>query len=209
VLGALLIAAAIIYLIRRQWKKAIFAAQEPEPDMAVITGPVYNHNSTRTGKYYSPDTVGTSTNAGSSVGNRSSPGQRSGVTQGDSVVSESGQQELDGEDTQVEPAATRSDEEEPQVHQLDGEPIPEREPTPVYHELAGTEVTQTEREQDAVSTVGSLPSRVEREEGDDHLDSPFVSTLGSMGWQDDGEEGSPDLVSPTTPVRHRHSEQYS
>ncbi|KAI3321647.1 acid protease [Xylariaceae sp. AK1471] len=205
VLGAILVVAAIIFLIRRQRKKATFAAHEPEPDMAVITGPVYNHNSTRTGKYYSPDTIGTSTNAGSSVGNRDSPGQRSGVTNGDSIAGENGQPELDGEETQVEAAAIRSGEDEPQVHQLDGEPIPPgKESTPVYHELAGKEVTKPEQP-DAVSTVGSLPSRVEREEGDDHLDSPFVSTLGSMGWQDERADASSDLVSPTTSIRHQHN----
>jgi len=208
VVGVLLIGALILYFIRRQRKKTKFAAREPEPDMDVLRGPVYNHTSTRTGKYFSPDTVGTSTDAGTSEHvSRVSPIVTIGGSHGESALGEGGEQELDGEDTQIGPGFTRSTEEEPQVHQLHGESSqPEREPTPIYHELAGKEVTRSEH--DAVSTVGTLPSRADREEGDDHLDSPFVSTLGSMGWQDEGADASSDIVSPTTPVNHG-SERFS
>jgi hypothetical protein len=209
VVGALLIGAVILYFIRRQRKKTKFAAREPEPDMDVLRGPVYNHTSTRTGKYFSPDTVGTSTDAVTSEHvSRVSPMVTNGGSHGESALGEGGQQELDGKDTQIEPALTRSTEEEPQAHELPSElGQPERrEPMPVYHELAGRELTRSEH--DAVSTVGSLPSHVGREEGDDHLDSPFVSTLGSMGWQDEGADASSDMVSPATPV-NRSSKRFS
>ncbi|KAI1815446.1 acid protease [Poronia punctata] len=193
VVGALLIAAIIFYCIHRQRKKKRYAAREPEPDMDVITGPVYNHASTRTGKYFSPDTIGTSTEAGTS--HRVSPIVTNSGSNGEShrtsVLGENGQPELDGEETQVQ--------------QIDSQPA--REPTPVLHELAGTEVTRPPLSKEAVSTLGDLPGskkQVQREEGDDHLDSPFVSTVGSLGWQDDAAS---DLVSPVTTTR-RGSRQF-
>ncbi|KAI0411860.1 aspartic peptidase domain-containing protein [Xylaria grammica] len=190
VVAAILIVAVIVYCIRRERKKKSYTTQAPAPDMAVITGPVHNHHSSRrTGKYYSPDTVGTSTDAGGSEDNRNGNGE--------SINGESGQQELDGQDTQVEQTTT-SGEDESQVHQLHGEA--NGEPTPIYYELGGKEVAKTNP--DAASTLRGLPLPLKREEGDDRLDSPFVSTLGSVGWQDEGEDVSSDLVSPTTPVRH-------
>lgn len=183
VIGAILLVAAIIFLIRRQRKKRAYAAHDPAPDMAVMTGPVHNHNSTRTGKYFSPETLGTSTNAGSSMDNRETLGESN---TGESAAAGSSQQELDGESTQI--------------HQLPRDVSPSnREPTPIYHELGGTELTKQEPE--TASHVGELPAHAERDEGPDHLDSPFVSTLGSTGWEDRREEGSSDLVSPTSPVR--------
>ncbi|KAI0967902.1 aspartic peptidase domain-containing protein [Xylaria arbuscula] len=189
VVAALFIVAAIIYLIRRQRKKKVFAAQEPEPDMAVITGPVHNHHSSRrAGKYYSPDTVGTSTDAGGSENNRD--------INGSSIGNESAQQELDGQDTQVERMTTPS-EDSAHVHHVQSEPkILNDPPQPVYHELGGTEVNKTRPA--AFSNLGSSPLHAVRDEGDDHLDSPFISTLGSLGWRD---EASSDMVSPTTPRR--------
>ncbi|KAI0552412.1 aspartic peptidase domain-containing protein [Xylaria curta] len=195
VVAALLIAAAIIYLIRRQRKKKAYAAQDPVTDMAVITGPVHNHPSQRTGKYYSPDTVGTSTDAAGSEDNRGTLG---GSNNGESIAGGSSQQELDGEDTQVaQIAATGDDGSQARPSRAEMKQ-PEREPEPIYHELAGTEVSKPEL--DAAPNLGGLLPRVEREEGDDHLDSPFVSTLGSTGWQD--KRADAELVSPTTPVRH-------
>ncbi|KAI0426730.1 aspartic peptidase domain-containing protein [Xylaria sp. FL1042] len=192
VIAAILIAAAIIYLIRRQRKKKSFAAQEPAPDMAVITGPVHNHHSSRrTGKYYSPDTVGTSTDAGGS--------ENTGGTNGELTSDDSGQQELDGEGTQVGRTATPS-EDGAHAHQLHDTKLPLNEqPTPVYHELGGREITNTKP--DTRSNLGRLPLRTGKAERDNHLDSPFVSTLGSLGWQDEGEDASSDMVSPNTPVR--------
>ncbi|KAI8948662.1 aspartic peptidase domain-containing protein [Xylaria longipes] len=197
VVAALLIAAAIIYLIRRQRKKKAYAAHDPATDMAVITGPVHNHHSQRTGKFFSPDTVGTSTDTGGSEENR---GTNGGSNTGESIAGESNQQELDGQETQIaQTTATGSD--GPQARPSHGETkLPDRGPTPIYYELAGAEVAKAES--DAVPGLGGLPPRVEREEGDDHIDSPFVSTLGSSGWQDKRADASSDLVSPTTPVRH-------
>ncbi|KAI0453356.1 aspartic peptidase domain-containing protein, partial [Xylaria acuta] len=197
VVAALLVAAAIVYLIRRQRKKKAYAAHDPVTDIAVITGPVHNHHSQRTGKFYSPDTIGTGTDAGGSEDNR---GTIAGSNNGGSIAGQSNQQELDGQDTQVAPAAATGGDGS-QVHPSHGETkLLNRESTPIYHELGGTEVSKTES--DAVSSLGGLPPRVEREEGGDHLDSPFVSTLGSSGWQDKRADASSDLVSPTTPVHH-------
>ncbi|KAI0859014.1 acid protease [Xylaria cubensis] len=197
VVGALLIVALIIFLTRRQRKKKAYAAHDPVTDMAVITGPVHNHPSQRTGKYYSPDTVGTSTDAGGSEDNRMTPGDSNNS---ESIAGGSTQQELDGEDTQVAQlsgtsgSGSRAESSRAEMKQPDN-----REPAPVYHELAGTEVPRTGP--DAVPSSGGLVPHVEREEGDDHLDSPYVSTLGSSaGWQD--KRADPDLVSPTSPVRH-------
>ncbi|KAI0531890.1 aspartic peptidase domain-containing protein [Xylaria digitata] len=193
VLATILVIATIIYLIRRERKKKSYAAQGPAPDMAVITGPVHNHHSSRrTGKYYSPDTVGTSTDAGYSEDNRET---YVGSNNGDS-----GEQELDEQDTQIEQIAT-SNRDESHVHQLHREAkSPNRGLVPIYYELGGRELTRTDL--DSVPNSGALPSRIKRQEGEDHLSSPFVSTLGSVGWQGEGEEASSDLVSPTTPIRH-------
>ncbi|KAF2969051.1 hypothetical protein GQX73_g4479 [Xylaria multiplex] len=186
VLATIIVVAVIVYVIRRERKKRSYAAQDPAPDMAVITGPVHNHHSSRrVGKYYSPDTVGTSTDAGYSEGNREN--------RGESNNSNSGEQELDGQDTQIE-RITAPNRDESHIHQLQEEAkLPNGEFVPIYYELGGRELTR----------AGSgLVSRVKRQEGEDHLDSPFVSTLGSVAWQGEGEEASSDLVSPTTPIRH-------
>ncbi|KAI1116738.1 aspartic peptidase domain-containing protein [Nemania sp. NC0429] len=194
--AAIIVAVAIVFMIRRQRKKKAYAAHEPEADMAVITGPVHNHHSTRTGKYYSPDTIGTSTDAGGSEVNRDIHGVSTNEA---SSTAESGRQELDGQGTEVVPA-TISGENESQMRQAHGEEeMPAESPTPpVYHELGGKEITKPES--GIVGDLGGPPPAVEREQGDDHLDSPFVSTLGSIGWDDRREDGSSDLVSPTTPV---------
>ncbi|KAI0467442.1 aspartic peptidase domain-containing protein [Xylaria cf. heliscus] len=200
VIAALLIVATIIYLVRRQRKKKAYAAHDPATDMAVITGPVHNHHSLRSGKYFSPDTVGTSTDAGGSEDNR---GTNGGSNNGESIAGESNQQELDGQDTEVARIAAINGDGS-QAHPLHQETeLPDREPTPVYYELGGTEVPRTETA--AGSSLGHSPLRVEREEGDDHLDSPLVSTLGSSAWQDKRADAASDLVSPTTPVRHNFS----
>ncbi|KAI1346661.1 aspartic peptidase domain-containing protein [Xylaria sp. FL0043] len=189
VIGAILIAAAIMYLIRRQRKKKAFAAQEPAPDMAVITGPVHN-SSRRTGKYFSPDTVGTSPDVPGSV--------TTGGVSGISTNNESGQQELDGQE--VARTATPS-EDGAHVHQVhNAAKVLNEQPAPIYHELAGTEVTRAKPE--TRSELGSSPPMgVAKKERDSHVDSPFVSTLGSLGWQEEGGDASSDMVSPNTPVR--------
>ncbi|KAI0097220.1 aspartic peptidase domain-containing protein [Nemania sp. FL0031] len=193
--GAILVVAAIIYLIRRERKKKAYAARDPAPDMDVLTGPVHNHHSIRTGKYYSPDTVGTSTDAGGSEGNRVS---QEGASNDSGNTCESGQHELDGRDTEVSQTTT-SDENGSNAHQLRGQSKQSnREPTPIYHELAGREVTKPALS--VVPGMGGLPLRREREERDDHLDSAFVSTLGTLGWDDERVDASSNLVSPSTPV---------
>ncbi|KAI0191942.1 acid protease [Astrocystis sublimbata] len=203
IVGALLLVAAIIFCVRRQRKKREYAASEPDPDMAVITGPVHNHQSTRTartGKYFSPDTIGTSTEEGVSSNTTGTNGYSNGV----SIGGESSQQELDGEATQVSQIAAPADDNgegsRAQSIQQEEAKLKERETSPVYHELGGTGISK--RGSEAVSSMSGLEPHVgrEREEGADHLDSPFVSTLGSAGWQD--KRGDQDLVSPTTPVRH-------
>ncbi|KAI8632871.1 acid protease [Xylariaceae sp. FL1651] len=201
VLGALLLIAAIVYIIRRQRKKAEFAAPEPEPDMAVITGPVHNHRSTRSTKYYSPEAVGSSPDSG--ITERT--GDSNGVSNAVSTVDEQGEQELDGEGTQIAPTTRPTGETSP-VYQLHGDSrAPSSKQAPVYHELGGREIDRTEPDQ--ASTVGTLPSREERERGDDHLDSPFVSTLGSSGWQNERSDTEPDPVSAVTPV-HREGRSF-
>ncbi|KAI0509651.1 aspartic peptidase domain-containing protein [Xylaria bambusicola] len=196
IVAAILIGAAVLYLLRREKKKRVYAAQEPPLDVAVITGPVHNHHSSRrTGKYYSPDTVGTSTDAGCSEDNRN--------TNGGSINNGSSQQELDGHDTEVRRTITPS-EDDTDIHQIGRETeVPNDQPAPVYHELGGKEINKMES--DTVSNLGGLPPGIERK-GDDHLDSPFVSTLGSAGWQDERADRSSKLVSPITPTR-RGSQQ--
>lgn len=198
VIVTLLIAAAIIYLIRRQRKKKAYISHDPAADMAVITGPVHNHHSQRTGKYFSPETVGTSTDADGSEDIR---GTNGGSNNDGSIPGESSHQELDGQDTQVaQNVATGGSQDRPlhgEMNQLD------RDSAPIYYELGGTEVAKMNS--DAVSSSGGLPPRVERDEGDGHLDSPFVSTLGSSGWQDKRGDASSDLVSPSTPVHPKFS----
>lgn len=199
VVAVILIAAAIIYLLRRERRKREFAAHDPPPDMAVITGPVYNQHSSRrtgrtgqTGKYYSPDTVGTSTDAGSSQ-------QDNGTSNAESTVAEGGQQELDGQATEVRDTMTSSEDGAFAGQSHPATTLPNDQPAPVYHELGGKEISRDRS--DTVSELGSLPPHFEREEGDGHLDSPFISTLGSAGWQDERASVSSKLVSPTTPTR--------
>ncbi|ETS73912.1 hypothetical protein PFICI_13778 [Pestalotiopsis fici W106-1] len=105
------------------------------------------------------------------------------------------EQELDGQDTQVRPN-TEMDGATQQIYQLHGDSTEPTSEEPVYYELPGEPAT---REEDRVSTVGTLPSRSGRE---DDSSSPMVSTLDTTGWQDDHWEASSDLVSPTTPVQH-------
>ncbi|KAJ8131941.1 hypothetical protein O1611_g1688 [Lasiodiplodia mahajangana] len=136
VVGAILLVALIIYAIRRERKKRAYAARDPVPDMDVLTGPVHNHHSIRTGKYYSPDTVGTSTDAGGSEGNRVSHEGANNGNSGD--ANENGQHELDGKDTEVSQTTTTSDENGSHAHQLHGQSkLSDRGPTPIYHELGG------------------------------------------------------------------------
>ncbi|KAI0019402.1 acid protease [Xylariomycetidae sp. FL0641] len=83
VLALLLAAGAVVFFRRRQRKKAAYAAAEPEPDMAVLAGPVHNSHSVRTGrtgKYYSPETIGTSTNDGSHGSNSRNPSNQPSST---------------------------------------------------------------------------------------------------------------------------------
>ncbi|KAK9419014.1 putative Peptidase A1 domain-containing protein [Seiridium unicorne] len=167
VLLALLIAAVVFVLLRRRKKRA-YAASEPEPDESVLTGPV--HNSAPKSTTDSP------------------------VNFASEKASGAHGSELDGEDTHVRPNV-EMDGTSQQIYQLHGESMQPRSETPVYYELAGSEAGRTETDQ--VSTVGTLPSRDERE-GDESPPSPFVSTLGTTGWQD--ERGDADLVSPSTPV---------
>lgn len=94
--------------------------------------------------------------------------------------------ELDGHDTHVRPTT-----------ELDSQQIA-RPPQPVYYELAGSEIGNMET--DGVSTIGTLPSRDDRNE-QHSPPSPFVSTLGTEGWQGDVGDGS-HLVSPSTPTNH-------
>ncbi|KAI0872868.1 aspartic peptidase domain-containing protein [Hypoxylon argillaceum] len=193
VVGAILIGAIIIYIIRRERKKRAYAAHDPVPDMAVITGPVHNHHSTRTGKHFSPDTIGTSTDAGGSEDNREI---NEGVNN-----DENSQHELDGRDTQVGRTTTPGEDasQAQQLHETTNPPG--REHSPLYHELAGTEVTK--KDLNTAPEVGELSSyNNEREEGEDHLNSPFVSTLGSMRWGEERVDASSDLVSPSTPTTH-------
>ncbi|KAI1175056.1 acid protease [Nemania sp. FL0916] len=198
VVAALLIIAAIIFFIRRQRKKRAYAAQDPVTDMAVITGPVHNHRSQRSGKYFSPETVGTSTDAANSEDNRGTNGS-SNI--GDSVAGGSSQQELDGEDTQIEQVGATDAHGVPVAASSPGETkLPERQQSPVYYELAGKEVSRPESKT-ASGSSGVVPHTA-KEPGDDHLDSPLVSTLSSSGWPDKRADASSALVSPTTPVRH-------
>lgn len=177
-LGALILAAAFLFFFRRQRQKAAYKAVEPEPDISVLEGPVYNavipdlphtNQSTLQAKFYSPDTVG------DSLG-----GSRNGESSGEGIDRESSADErgleLDGRDTQI---------------------------NPVYHELPGSEVWRTELDPvSGVRRVPTSPSRDERNlEGDEPSESsPIVSTLGTMGWQDKRRDASEDLVSPITPV---------
>ncbi|KAI0161206.1 acid protease [Xylariaceae sp. FL1272] len=194
ILGALLIGAIVIFCLRRQRKKSELVASGPEPDMAVITGPVHNlraEPSTRTGKFYSPETLGTSTGAANSENIAESSRGSNGASQ----------QELDAEETEIQPPTELDATDTPE-----GASVPDKSPT--YHELGGTEIAKTDNDQ--TSTLGVLPTvspTYNRREPDEaSLDSPFVSTLGTMGWQ--GEEGdrSSDLISPVTPTHdHRFS----
>ncbi|XXH03417.1 hypothetical protein Hte_009819 [Hypoxylon texense] len=186
VIGAIvffLIVAAIVFLvIRRQRKKAAFAASQPEPDMSMLTGPVHNAPATPgPQKFYSPETVGDSTGVSNADSNRgSAAGRHSPSSNGQDA-------ELDGNS--------------PQIYQLHGEsvPPPDGGEAPTYHELPGTEVRKTTSGR-VVSAMEASPSS--RGEGEE--DSPYVSTLGSMGWQGERGDASSDLVSPTTPV-HREN----
>lgn len=118
---------------------------------------------------------------------RSSVGGTPAKSVGERLAEEHGL-ELDGHDTHVRPT-TELDAISQQIA---------RPPTPVYYELAASDVGTAET--DGVSTVGTLPSREARDE-EHSPPSPYVSTLGTEGWQGDIGDGSPHMVSPTTPIR--------
>ncbi|KAI1336017.1 acid protease [Xylariaceae sp. FL0016] len=174
VVGAILIGLLIALLIRRQRKKAAYAEPKPEPDAAMMTGPVHNAPVTPSTKYYSPDTIGTGTTV-----------SRNETAAGNSNTgSSNANSELDGE--------------APQIYQLHGDsrpPPPKAKGAPVYHELGGNEIGRSKLDQ--VSTMENTPSAGAREET--VPPSPLVSTLDTTG---DRFDASSDLVSPTTPVNH-------
>ncbi|KAJ2987351.1 hypothetical protein NUW58_g4555 [Xylaria curta] len=175
VVAIIFIIAAIVYLLRRQRIKKAYAAHDPVTDMAVITGPVHNHNSTRTGKYFSPETIGTSTDAG---GSEDSRGNNEGIDDhATSIVGERGRQELDGQDTQIRQTTVSSEEGSQSSQPHGAAKLLGGGPTPIYHELGGKEVAKGGP--DTVSSLGGVPLRTGGEVGDDHIDSPFVSTIGS------------------------------
>ncbi|KAI1266371.1 acid protease [Xylariaceae sp. FL1019] len=188
--GALLIGAIILICLRRQRKKSEFVAPGPEPDMDVITGPIHNLRaapSSRTGKHYSPETLGTSTGAANSERIAESSGGSNGASQ----------QELDAEETEVQPP-TELDANDAHEEVV----VPHKSPT--YHELGGKEIAKPDNDQ--ASTLGALPTHSRgEEESEGTLDSPFVSTLGTTGWQGEEDDRSSDLISPVTPVHSRFS----
>lgn len=194
IIGALIIAAIIVLVIRRQRKKASYAISEPEPDVAVITGPVHNGTPALGTKYYSPESVGTNTNTSN------------GDSNGGRVTGQSGQsgqsgQNSNGQDTHNTTDTEELDGDAQQIYQLHGESLapPANNEAPVYHELGGSPVKKTESE--PVSAVDTTPSP-DRRGRSEEPPSPYVSTLGTMGWEDERGDASSDLVSPTTPVHH-------
>ncbi|KAI0009995.1 acid protease [Xylariaceae sp. FL0662B] len=185
VIAALIVGAAIALIVRRRRKRAAYAVSEPQPDMSVITGPVHNAPPTPAAKYYSPETVGNSTNESDSKRN------------GGSVADQNGH-DSNSPDTHNTGPDTELDGNSQQIFQLHGDsrPQPHNE-APIYYELGGSEVGRAAS--DRVSTAGTSSSPDKREKGDEPP-SPFVSTLGTLGWQGDRGDASSDLVSPTTPV---------
>ncbi|KAI1773345.1 acid protease [Hypoxylon cercidicola] len=183
VIAFVIIVGAIIFLvIRRQRKKASYMRSEPEPDVAVLNGPLHNASGTPgPPKFYSPETVGGSTGISNTDSN------------GGSVVGHYSEV-LDGRDAELDGNTQ-------QIYQLHGESLPQPDgEAPTYHELPGTEIRKTASGR-VVSAMGLTPSP-EKGEGGDSPPSPYVSTLGSLGWPGDRGDASSDLVSPTTPVHH-------
>ncbi|KAI1330752.1 aspartic peptidase domain-containing protein [Xylariaceae sp. FL0255] len=158
--AVLLILAVIIFFIRRQRKKSALISPPPGPDMAVITGPVHNFRnspSTRTGKHYSPETLGLNTETEASEHN------------GGSNNGDSSQQELDAEDTEIHPAPEG---EESRTNQ--GERMSPASHRPVYHELAGTEIRNDDDPDNSpfVSTLGTMGWQGEIGDASSDLVSP-------------------------------------
>jgi hypothetical protein len=211
--GLIIIGALIAFCIRRQRKKSAYAVSSPEPDMAVITGPVHNASVSRSVKYYSPDAIGTSNETSNEPSNATSTGESnsashgaygaaSSLAKGSSIASDQ-PQELDAEHTQIKPT-TELDAEAQQI----GGPSNQGETlqVPSSHELGGRGVVTTESGHE--STVGTTPPRAAGVQDGEEPASPFVSTLGSTGWPEDMGDASTDLVSPTTPTDKRASRPF-
>lgn len=190
IFAAIIIAVIIALIIWRQRKKAEYAISDPDPDMGVITGPVHNGTPALGIKYYSPESLGTTTHGSN------------GESNGGRVTGQSGQ-DSNGRDTHNITDTEELDGDSQQIYQLHGVSMapPSDNEAPIYHELGGSEVRKLES--DPVSSVGTTPSPNKRNGKGDEPPSPFVSTLGTVGWGEERGDASSDLVSPTTPVHHR------
>ncbi|OTB00872.1 hypothetical protein M426DRAFT_323986 [Hypoxylon sp. CI-4A] len=179
----LLLGALIFLAIRRQRKKASYAISEPEPDASVIAGPVHNAPLTPGPKFYSPETVGDSTNES----NVDSHNGSNGGKYGDSTHT-GPEAELDGDSQQI--------------YQLQGESRPHHDDeAPVYHELGGSEIKRIEPRKESGTDNVSAPG--DSENGGDSFRSPMDGhIIGTMEWQD-ARGPSSDQVSPITPVQQR------
>ncbi|KAH8898702.1 acid protease [Thozetella sp. PMI_491] len=187
VLVAILIACLVLLLIRRRNLVVTYAARDPVPDEAVMTGPVFNSTSN-----HSPSFVPTG----------SSP-----ATVGEAIA-----EERDSDDTghaMHAKSQAQAAEDTQRVHELHGESTGFRhihEAAGVF-ELPGSTVPagMTHGQRHVPATVGEFPGQRGREQrATGHTPSPSVSTMDTTGRHGPVEDGMTDLVSPTTPVR-RHS----
>lgn len=122
--GVIVLAAVFFFFVRRQRQKAAYKATPPEPDVAVLEGPVHNFDPPPPPQsvalapgamYWSPDTISGAPSGSNEKSSARNAESSNDVTNVESSVDEHGA-ELDG--TQIKP---------------------------VYHELPGTEVSEVRR----------------------------------------------------------------
>lgn len=198
VIFGLLLIAAIVFVIlrkRRKWINFGFAVAgvKPEPDEAILKGPVFNEAP----RSMADDSMPHSADDVSAVPRSTAHG--SSTTGTPPKVSMSENTTSTSSPDSVSHAAhnrqsTELDGKEVSRQQLNAERMPPVAESPAVYELPGSEVADGKRREAVASS-----SRDQGEGGNNSPASPLVSTMGT-NWGDD-ERPDADLVSPTTPPR--------
>ena len=205
IVAAILVASAIAFIILRRRRKRMsagfaVAARAPEPDEAVLKGPVFNspsrHGSTPDSSVpFSAADISASRSRSTAEYIRSGSGTiDESPTGGASTV------ELDGRDTLIRPDT-----------ELDGHEIQQKQPLPPVaenpasvYELPGSGVVANNSKTvdgGTPSTARSSPSREGRAGGSDSPPSPLTSTVSRSWGLPRHSVADSELVSPDTPIR--------
>lgn len=193
---AALIAAGLAYAIlrkRRKWMRKGFAvaATKPEPDEAVLKGPVFNSEPRSTTDNSTPFSAADISSGPRSTAEYSRSAANSSPARPPTI----------GEDTTGAP-----------TQELDGRPVAEN---PGVYELPGSFVAGAAGRKPDLGQhelpVGGRTSRIpstrtplhtEEEATNESPPSPFVSTLGTDWGNEERARTSAAPVSPTTPTHH-------